>query len=58
MTDKYVSPPLKKPLRDLCPVCKERPAKQETEVCQSCEDDAQANVVDLDERRDFAKWGG
>lgn len=45
MTDKPVSPYIAKhPIRELCPVCRERPAKQETEVCQTCEDDAQANV--------------
>lgn len=53
----YVSPPLRKPLRDLCD-CGRGPKKAETEMCQHCEDDAQANVVALDERRDFAKWGG
>lgn len=42
---------------DICPVCRQRPAKPETEVCQRCEDDAQANVVDLD--ADHIKaWGG
>ncbi|MGI9408429.1 MAG: hypothetical protein ACR2OV_00040 [Hyphomicrobiaceae bacterium] len=36
MTDKYLSPPLKKPLRDLCPHCRERPREPETELCENC----------------------
>ena len=38
------------PCRSLCPVCRERPAKQETELCQRCEDDAQADIGRLRER--------
>lgn len=53
MNDKPVSDYLNRPLRDLCPACKERPAKRETEVCERCELEAQANVVDLGQERAF-----
>jgi len=53
------SPPLDKPLRELCPVCRERPAKPETGICEQCELEAQAGcaeVIDLDDERLFRKW--
>lgn len=55
MTDKPVSDYLKKPLRDLCR-CGRGPVKAETEMCQHCEDDAQANVVDLETERWFREY--
>lgn len=57
MTDKPISDYLMKPIRDLCK-CKRGPVNPEYEVCEQCYLDAQADIVDLDERRDFRKWGG
>lgn len=39
MTERFdpnVSPLLKRPLRDLCPRCQERPREPETELCDNC----------------------
>ena len=55
------SPYLERPLRELCPVCRERPAKAETEVCEICELKAQADIIDFDEmtaHRMYAGIGG
>ena len=59
MTDIYpnVSPYLLRPLRGICQSCKERIARAETELCEICEQNVQADVVDLD-AADFRKWGG
>lgn len=58
MTDEFKgSPYVHRTPRALCPVCRERPARPETEVCEPCELKAQANVVDLD-ANDIKAWGG
>lgn len=45
------SPYLLRPLRGICQSCKERIAREETGICESCYLDAQANVVDLNQER-------
>ena len=37
--------------------CGRGPKRAETEMCQHCEDDAQANVIPLD-AADIKAWGG
>ena len=54
-SDKYVSPYVNLPRRDLC-ACKRGPAREETGLCESCELEAQANVTDLDEERKFRRF--
>lgn len=54
MPSKYVE----RPLRDLCPVCRERPAKPEIEICERCYDDAQANIIDADEMQAHRMYAG
>ncbi len=47
MTDKPISEYVNRPLRDLCK-CKRGPVRAETEMCIHCEQDAQANVIEVD----------